>query len=208
MGIESGELKFFNPSKDVSREITLEILIRHRDSMKQARTGEIVGIQMDDITDNKRAYNKVRALALVISCQKEMITISRAILKFRSLQKWRKKYREDINQIENPFDKDDNDYNKAKEWLEFLRMCEDEIRKAEMSRTKEDDFIVSKLIDGEEKFNVTKNFHEMIEDLEDSYEDIHLLMLTNKIVSAGIEEDEEMTYKEKEAEAIRRVQEA
>jgi len=208
MGIESGELKFFNPSKDVSREITLEILIRHRDSMKQARTGEIVGIQMDDITDNKRAYNKVRALALVISCQKEMITISRAILKFRSLQKWRKKYREDINQIENPFDKDDNDYNKAKEWLEFLRMCEDEIRKAEMSRTKEDDFIVSKLIDGQEKFNVTKNFHEMIEDLEDSYEDIHLLMLTNKIVSAGIEEDEEMTYKEKEAEAIRRVQEA
>ena len=37
---------------------------------------------------------------------------------------------------------------------------------------------------------------------------IYLLMLTNKIVSAGIEEDEEATYKEKEEEAVRRVVEA
>jgi hypothetical protein len=41
--------------------------------------------------------------------------------------------------------------------------------------------------------------------LESSYEQIYLLMLTNKIVSAGIEEDEEMTYKEKEQEAVRRM---
>ena len=61
----------------------------------------------------------------------------------------------------------------------------------------------------EGKFNeLTKNFYEMLEDLEASYEQIYLLMLTNKIVSAGIEDDEEMTYKEKEEEAIRRVVEA
>ncbi len=33
-------------------------------------------------------------------------------------------------------------------------------------------------------------------------------MLVNKIVSSGIEEDEEKSYKEKEQEAIRRVVEA
>ena len=48
----------------------------------------------------------------------------------------------------------------------------------------------------------------MLDELENSYEQIYLLMLTNKIVSAGVEEDDEMTYKEKEQEAIRRAVEA
>ena len=55
---------------------------------------------------------------------------------------------------------------------------------------------------------LTQNFYEMVEELESSYEQIYLLMLTNKIVSAGIEEDEELTYKQKEEEAVRRVVEA
>jgi len=45
-------------------------------------------------------------------------------------------------------------------------------------------------------------------ELDDSYEDIHLLMLTNKIISAGIEENEELTYKEKEEEMKRRIVDA
>jgi len=48
----------------------------------------------------------------------------------------------------------------------------------------------------------------MLDDLESSYEQIYLLMLTNKIVSAGIEESEELSYKEQEDELIRRVVEA
>ena len=48
----------------------------------------------------------------------------------------------------------------------------------------------------------------MLDDLETTYEKIYLLMLTNKIVSAGIEEDEELSYKELEDEAIRRIAEA
>jgi len=59
-----------------------------------------------------------------------------------------------------------------------------------------------------EIYELTPNFYEMLEDLEASYEQIYLLMLTNKIVSAGIEEDEELSYKEKEQEAIRRLVEA
>ena len=72
----------------------------------------------------------------------------------------------------------------------------------------DDDFLVQKQTQDGEVFELTKNFYDMVEDLEGSYEQIYLLMLTNKIVSAGIEEDEEMTYKEKEKEAIRRVVEA
>lgn len=204
-----GEIKVFNPNKEISKEITLEILIRHRDALKQARTGELVGVPIDKLLDNDRKNNQVRALNLIISSQREMITISRPIIFFRATQKWKKKYKEDKKKKEeNPFEKDDNDYNKLLDWLEFLRFCEKAILTAEKTKRIDDDFLIRKQKEGGEVFELTNNFRDMVEDLESSYEQIYLLMLTNKIVSAGIEEDEEMTYKEKEAEAIRRVVEA
>jgi len=208
MSYEPGDIKVFNPNKEISTEITLEILIRHRDALKQARTGEIVGVPMDKISDNNRKSNQVRALNLIISAQREMVTISRPIIFFRSTQKWKKKYKEEKEQQENPFEKDDNDYNKLLEWLRFLRECEDAILGAEKTKTVKDDFMITRQKTEGDFNELTRNFYEMVEDLEASYEQIYLLMLTNKIVSAGIEEDEEMTYKEKEQEAIRRVVEA
>lgn len=205
---EPGEVKTFNPAKEISKEITLDILIRHRDALKQARTGELVGIPMDKIDDNSRKLNQVRALNLIVAAQREMITISRPIIWFRSTQKWKKKYKEEKEQEENPFEKEQNDYNKLMEWLGFLRECENAILVAERTKSKDDDFmIVRQKTDGDVN-ELTQNFYDMVDDLESSYEQIYLLMLTNKIVSAGIEEDEEMTYKEKEQEAIRRVVEA
>lgn len=220
MGTEPGDIKVFNPNKEISKEITLEILIRHRDALKQARTGELVGIPVDKLKDNDRKLNQVRALNLIISSQREMITISRPIIFFRSTQKWKKKNRlkkseqdgkkeekkKEIKEI--PFEKDENDYNTLIEWKNFLIHCEKAILEAEKTKRVDDDFMVKEETNEGEIFVLTKNFYEMIEDLETSYEQIYLLMLTNKIVSAGIEEDEEMTYKEKEAEAIRRVVEA
>jgi len=70
---EPGDLKVFNPNKEISKEITLEILIRHRDALKQARTGELVGIPISDLKDNDRKMNQVRALNLIIAAQREMI---------------------------------------------------------------------------------------------------------------------------------------
>jgi hypothetical protein len=93
------------------------------------------------------------------------------------------------------------------EWLEFLRHCEQAIIIADKTKSVDDDFIVTKVDNnsGEEKNELTRNFYDMLEDLESSYEQIYLLMLTNKIVSAGIEEDEELSYKEKEEEFINRI---
>lgn len=206
---EGGDIRVFNPSKDISKEITLEILVRHRDSMKQARTGELPNTEVEKLLDIDRKFNQVRALNLIISAQREMITISRPIIYFRSLQQWKKKYREEKKQKENPFDKEDNDYNKILDWVKFLKLCSEAIAEAEKTRAIKDDFIIKATTnEGKEKMELTDNFHDMIEDLESSYEQVYLLMLTNKIVSAGIEEDEEQTYKEKEKEAIRRVVEA
>lgn len=205
---EPGDIKLFNPNKEISKEITLEILIRHRDSLKQARTGELPGVSMDQISDNQRKINQVRALNLIISAQREMITISRPIIYFRSIQKWKKDNKTDEDKEKNKFENHKNDYNDMLVWLGFLKECENSILQAEKSRTIDDDFMVTRQRQEGDVNELTKNFYEMVEDLEASYEQIYLLMLTNKIVSAGIEEDEEMTYKEKEEEAIKRVVEA
>jgi len=210
MAYEAGDIKIFNPNKEISKEITLEILIRHRDALKQARTGELVGITMDQIKDNDRKMNQARALNLIIASQREMVTYSRAMIRQRSFHKWKKKNRQEQEKDDNPFDKEENDYNKLIEWLNFLRNCEQSIIIADKTKSLEDDFMITKVDNnsGEEKNELTQNFYEMLEDLETSYEGINLLMLTNKIISSGIEEDDELTYKEKEKEMVRRVEDA
>lgn len=203
-----GDIKLFNPNKEISKEITLDILMRHRDAMKQARTGELPLVVMEQIKDNDRIFNQVRALNLIISAQREMITISRPIIYYRSLQKWRKDFKKEEDQNKNPFSGHKNDYNSIREWLNFLTKCKEAILEAEKTKSLTDDFLLTINTEEGDRYELTNNFYEMLEDLESSYEQIYLLMLTNKIVSAGIEEDEEMTYKEKEKEAIRRVVEA
>jgi len=210
MSYDPGDIKVFNPNKEIAKEITLEILIRHRDAFKQARTGELIGIPIENIRDNDRKLNQARALILIISSQREMITASRPIIKYTSMQKWKKKYKEEEEMKNNPFENEDNDYNKIMNWLDFLRQCENEILTAEKSKQLDDDFLLTKINNstGEEVNELTTNFYDMLDDLESSYEEIYLIMLINKIVSAGIEDDEESTYKEKEQEAIRRVVDA
>lgn len=209
MVYEAGEIKTFNPQKEVSYEIVLESLIRHRDAVKQARTGEKIGIDMNKITDDERRLNQVQALSLIISAQREMITISRPIVFFNSSKDWEKSYPKEESRLQHPFDKYKCHYNDLMEWLDFLKKCLRAIEQADISKTTEDDFLVQRIIStGERIKELTNNFWEMLDDLESSYEKIYLIMLINKIVSSGIEEDDELTYKQKEEEAIRRVVEA
>ncbi len=199
------DLKVFNPNKEISIEITLEILIRHRDALKQARTGELKGVSIDKLSDNERKLNQVKALSLIISAQREMITASRPIIYFRSTKKWERQNRDIEEDKKIPFEKDENDYNKMLEWLDFLKRCEEDLLKAEKTRRLDDDFLVKKSTAEGEVYELTTNFREMLEDLEHSYEQIYLLMLINKIVSAGIEEDEYQTHQELAEEARKRI---
>lgn len=199
------DLKVFNPNKEISIEITLEILIRHRDALKQARTGELRGVSIDKLSDNERKLNQVKALSLIISAQREMITASRPIIYFRSTKKWERQNRDMEEDKKIPFEKDENDYNKMIEWLDFLKKCEEDLLKAEKTRRLDDDFLIKKSTSEGEIYELTTNFREMLEDLEHSYEQIYLLMLINKIVSAGIEEDEYQTHQELAEEARRRI---
>jgi len=205
MAYETGDLKVFNPSREISREITLEILIRHRDALKQARTGELKDMSVEKMQDNERKMNQVRALNLIIAAQREMITASRPIVFFRSTKKWERSYKTEDEKQDNTFAKQENDYNNLLEWLEFLKSCEEAILEAQNTKRLDDDFLIIKKTRDGDVYELTKNFRDMLDDLEESYEQINLLMLTNKIISSGIEEDEELSYKEKEEEAINRV---
>lgn len=203
---EPGEIRTFNPNKEIAREVILEVIIRHRDALKQARTGELVGVSMENISDNQRKLNQVRALNLIISAQREMITISRPTIYFKDSRAWGKKHKKDEEKKENPFEKEENDYNTLIELKEFLKFCAEMIIAAEKSPTLDDDFMVTKTdSEGEDHNQLTENFSEMLDELENSYEKIYLLMLTNKIVSAGIDEDEDVSEKQKEEEAVRRI---
>lgn len=204
---DEADIRVFNPSKEISREITLEILIRHRDAMKQARTGDDIGVE--DKSTNTRRMNQVKALNYIIAAQREMVTVSRPIINFRSTQKWKKSQRNIKEGEEVKFEDHKNDYNDMLDILETLRACEQDIIEADRTKQLDDDFILEKQDSlGETKLELTANFFEMLDELENSYEKIYLLMLTNKIVSAGIEEDEELSYKEKEAEMVKRVEDA
>jgi len=204
----TGEIQTYNASQGIAKERDLQLILWHTQSMRQARTGEIPGKLLEEIQDNDRKLNQVRALNLVISAQRELITISRSQIKFRSIMQWKRKYKEDQEQIDHPFDKFDCDYNKIIYLKEQLEACEQDIIAAEESPSLQDDFLMKKQKTDGEFFELTKNFYDMLRVLEDSYEDIHLLMLVNKIISAGIEENEELTYKEKEEEMKKRVLEA
>ena len=208
MGYDGAEIQTFNASKAIAQSRDLGLILWHNDAMRQARTGETPGSKMEELDDNKRKMNQVRALNIIISAQRELINISRAQVKFRSVNKWRKDHPSDEEQMENPFNKHENDYNKLIYLKDKLYACEMDILEAEKSATKDDDFLIILTKQEGEFYELTNNFREMLRELEDTYEEIHLLMLTNKIISAGIEENEELTYKEKEDEMKRRIVDA
>lgn len=202
------EVQVFNTAKKESDEIVFPIIEGHRYAIRQGRTGELKDTPLEKIDKDQRKLNRVKALHLIISCQKDMIQIARPTVRWNTLKAWEKKYKKDNEREENPFEKADNDYNKLIEIKGFLSFFDSEIMKAEKSTSKEDDFLISGQGDGGMESELTQNFYEMFGELEDTYEEVYIILIKHKIVSAGISEDEEMDYKEKETEAVRRLVEA
>lgn len=208
MGENGGEVKLFNTAKKESDEIVFPIIEGHKYAISQARTGELREVPIEKINKNQRKLNRVKALHLIISYQKDMIQIARPTVRYKSLKDWEKKYKKEEERVENPFEKVDNDYNKLMELRRLLDFFDSEIMAADKSPTKDDDFLVE--IQGMDSLEseLTQNFYEMFNELEDTYETIYIILIKHKIVSAGISEDEEIDYKEKETEAVRRLVEA
>ncbi len=208
MADNSGEVKLFNTAKKESDEIVFPIIEGHKYAISQARTGELRDVPLEKINRSQRKLNRVKGLHRIISYQKDMIQIARPTVRYKSLKDWEKKYKKEEEKEENPFEKVDNDYNKLMELRRLLDFFDSEIMRAEKSATKDDDFLIEMQGSDGMESELTQNFYEMFNELEDTYETVYIILIKHKIVSAGISEDEEMDYKEKETEAVRRLVEA
>lgn len=200
---DSGEIRVFNPDKDVAREVTLNILIRYRDASQQAREGIIPGIPEEN--DEVKKINKVKGLYKMISAQREMINISRPIVKHNCYIKWKKRNPTDEEKEKKPFEDEENDYTKLMLIKEILSEAELDMIKAEQTPSSKDDFLLEKTSANGKTLTLTPKYFDMLNGLEDTYETIDLIMLQHKIISAGIDEDEIKSYRELEKEAIDRV---
>ena len=203
----SGEVKVYNTARQEAEQIVFPIIESHKFAISQARTGGIRDVPLENINKNQRKLNRVKALHLIISCQKDMIQISRPTVRYKSLKDWEKKNEEE-ERGKIPFEKVDNDYNQLMKLRRLLDFFDSEIMEAEKSATKDDDFLVESQGSDGIGSELTQNFYEMFNELEDTYETIYIIMIKHKIVSAGISEDEELTYKEQEKIFIERVKEA
>ena len=67
--------------------------------------------------------------------------------------------------------------------LDKLYACELDINEAEKTKSIKDDFMIIKETKDGEVFEITDNHREMISELENSYEEIEIIMYTNEVIS-------------------------
>lgn len=206
----SGEIHVYNPDKQISEQVTLKNIVTHDSAMRLARTGVPELPSEKPLSPNERMKLRFKGLNEIISAQQCMVTNIKAIVKNNSEVQWRKRNKSDEEKLKNKFDEDDNDYNELVAILYFLDICEQKIIKARQTKMPEDDFILQRQDHntGEWVLELTKNFFEMMKELEESYEETYSIMLRNKIVSSGFTVDEELEDKAKEEEAMRRIRES
>lgn len=205
----SGEVHVYNPDKQLSEQITLKNIVEHDVAMKLARTGVPELPSEKPLTLNQRMTLRFKGLNEVISSQQCIVTNIKPIVGHNSKNQWKKNNKSEELQKENKFEAEDNDYNELIAILHFLDKCEQQIIKARQTRMPDDDFIIEKQKDsGNIVLELTKNFFDMMKELEVSYEVTYGIMLRNKIVSSGFTVDEELDDKAKEEEAMRRIVES
>lgn len=207
---ESNSLYLFNPAQKIAEEITLKNLISHKDACQQCKTGVTKNIKPEDIdalTYNDKQINRVRALNLIISSQRDLILNARAIIKFNSEKDYKKNYLDKEKKDQLEFEKWTCDYNKVMKIDEYLTFLEREIINADLSVEKNDDFLKEVYKNNEKRMELTDNFFDMRKELEDSFENIYSILLKNRILTGLVKDEDEKTEEEVEKEAMRRVME-
>lgn len=206
---ETPGVNVWNPDRQLSEQITLKNMVAHDVAMKLTRTGIPDLPSEKPLSFNDRISLRFKGLNEIISSQQCIIINAFPIVKVNSLVLWNKKHKEEESKLENKFEDEDNDYNELQGIMFFLDECEQKIIKARQSKTFADDFIWKKEDhEGKIILELTPHFFNMIKELEKSFETIYCILINNKIVSSGMNIDEEIDDKKKEEEAIRRIVES
>lgn len=184
------EIKFQTSGEKLAG-ILLDTIEQHQKYMRYVRMGGDSIEQLEGMDDDTRHHIQVRSLNRVISFQRELITHARPMISYLCFEDYKKSYKSKEEQSLHPFDKEENDYNSLLQILYFLKKAEQEILKADLTRTKLDDFIIWRTdSEGNKLSYLTNNFYDMVEDLEDSFEEIYKIMLKHGLLTTIITEQE------------------
>lgn len=209
MTTETGGVNNFNPNKEISIEIVLNLLLKHRDARYKAELGHEMG-ETEIISDNTRIANQVSSLREIISSQKLIIdVVAKPIIEENCVKKYQKRYKTVEERGKHPFEKEDNDIKKLLHWRRFLEECRKALKEADLTPSLADDFMTTRISgDGKKENYLTDNFFEMMDDLAESYNQISRLLIQHEITVQKEYEDEEVTGKQAEELFMERFEEA
>ena len=199
----------FNPNKQISTEMVLDILLKHKNAMYKAYYGKDIDYK-EEIRDNERIVNQFLSLREMMSSQMLIIyLIARPTIEENCVVRYNKKYKTKEEKEEHPFKNEENDIKKLIECREFSLWGLDVLRKADLTPTLDDDFMVTRVnAEGQKENHLTKNFDDMRNDLAENYNKIYRLLIEHEIVTKRQQEDEGLTYEEQTEMFIGRFVEA
>lgn len=207
--INNNTIKTHVPDRGIS-EILMRNLDRYDDASYLALMGMPNNPEDAPRNYNEKIENRFEGLKSMRAIQYHIISGNTlGTINTNAINVWNKKYKDADSKKENPFEEEDNDFNELSAILLFLSECEEVIDKSIETPSPDDDFIWKKQHHtGEIRKELTQNFKKMHKDLVDSYKSIWKILLKNKIVTLGNEEDKDVTEEEKEKEVRRRILQA
>lgn len=132
----------------------------HQKAMRFARMGSDTLEKAEEINDYNRTKIKSRSLSRVIHIQIELLRLARGLLS------------------------DTPDYDKLNELKKFVDNLEQRIIIADKTRSLSDDIAIEKIDnDGEKTMFLTQNYYEIRESLEESFEEIFMILSKNGLTS-------------------------
>lgn len=170
------EVKSFNLQEELGQQLIVNVLIQHRDLLRQAHSGILPEWNPDVdntvvVSGEKYSFpiyakevHQAKALLLLVSNQLEIISLVRPILKLS--------YPDDYTLII-----------KTSESLRYFRTC---LLEANRTKNFNDDFV--RILINNQKVELTQNFYDMLEELEGTYETIYYILIKDKIISPLVEQ--------------------
>lgn len=200
-----GEFKTFNADKEIAQQRDLQLVLNLTRAFTQARTGETPLKSHYAMSNNEKVLNRAKGLSEVIHALKDLVLLGRGRIYDYAFAKWKQKYSKEEEKLQKPFEQDENDFSRLEYIRKKLRACELDIIEADRTPSLEDDFVIEKQTSEGEEWELTDNFFDMLEELENTWTDLELLLLGNKILSQGRIEDELLSYEELAKEAQKRI---
>jgi|AntAceMinimDraft_18_1070375.scaffolds.fasta_scaffold12402_2 hypothetical protein len=203
-------IDIYNVDKRIS-DLTYENIDKHDKAMLLCRTGQPANPEDRPRNHNQKLENQYEGLKATISHQQHLLSGNcSSVIRTNCKNKWNKKFKTQEERDRNPFEKEDNDFNELEAVYKMLNGMDEKILTAEKTSTYDDDFIWRKRMnhEGDNVFELSPNFKIMQNELRDTFRAIYDIFIENGIVTNNNEEDDEITYKQKEELFLERFKEA